>query len=158
MNLLNDSFYYLYWIYLALAPVIVFFIFPKVQPPLQPLSLLIAICILPFFAAFFPHAPFRNSECWLYSFYFFALFFLVSTIYVGSLELIRRAFSKQLSMQIKENLKYGVISNLSILVFLVFGIYFALILIGCKYCGIVVLSGIFSVGEFVYSNVVPLVC
>ena len=118
---------------LLCGPVAIFIIRPEAASWKRPAKLLLPIVIF-----FFTLAPIGMGECFrdqslgclVFKLFFLCLGTLFFTMYLGWFEYIFRRIHKQIAWPLKENLKYGIVSNavLSIsafmtLVFILFSIF-----------------------------------
>ncbi len=157
---------YWYWIYLLLVPFIIFSVKGGAPAWLKSWRLLVLVLILPFMTAPLDYARTQtiddfnghSYDCWVYGLYFFLKYAGISIIYTGLWEYGWRIFYKQTSWNIKDNLKYGIISNVMIFLSVLFFLNFIMILMGCKYCGFLFLTPLLTAKEFVYYNIIPLAC
>lgn len=60
--------------------------------------------------------PYKNNGCWSFKLIFLSIALLEYTMYLGWFEYIWRRWHKQISWPLKENFKYGAISNIVLVI------------------------------------------
>ena len=155
-----------YWVYFILVPVLVFYIKPEASLWIKSIRLLFLVVLFPILVAplnyarrqTIPEYSGQNHECWVYDLYSLFLATTISIIYIGWWELSWRYLHKQISWNIKANLKYGLVSNIIILISALHTLFYLFLFLGCSYCGYISLDVIFAVKKFGYFKLIPLVC